>query len=273
MDLWSHCENPYPFVPAEVLDAADSVRASLPNRYCDPKIAARLFDEVFDEHVLCDDLGSEHRHHRAPLRHQQPLRRQPAGHGGRGAAHEARQDPEPRDAGDRAPGPGPRGRGVCDARRDLEGAAADRVREVGRHRDGVGRCQPGPPARARVGGDRPDREGADLARRAVQLGGRVLHPPARQHLAAPLAAAAPGLLGGHQRPADLRRAWPARDGEHAALRRLRQDEAGVRRVQAGAGRGRPAATRRGPLRLPRRSATWATPTRRRSGSARRSPGS
>src|SRR5918997_361801 len=57
MDLWSHCENPYPFVPNEVLQAADSVRASLPNRYCDPRIAAQLFNEVFEEHQLCDDLG------------------------------------------------------------------------------------------------------------------------------------------------------------------------------------------------------------------------
>src|SRR4051794_30993203 len=57
MELWSHCENPYPFVPAEVLAQADSVRASLPSRYCDPQIAARLFDEVLDEHALCDDLG------------------------------------------------------------------------------------------------------------------------------------------------------------------------------------------------------------------------
>src|SRR4051812_7924396 len=57
MDLWSHCENPYPFVPAEVLAQAESVRASLPNRYCDPAIAARLFDEVLDEHAYCDELG------------------------------------------------------------------------------------------------------------------------------------------------------------------------------------------------------------------------
>jgi alkanesulfonate monooxygenase SsuD/methylene tetrahydromethanopterin reductase-like flavin-dependent oxidoreductase (luciferase family) len=39
------------------LAQAESVRASLPNRYCDPAIAARLFDEVLDEHALCDDLG------------------------------------------------------------------------------------------------------------------------------------------------------------------------------------------------------------------------
>ena len=37
--------------------AADSVRASLPNKYCDPKIAAQLFEECLDEHLLCDELG------------------------------------------------------------------------------------------------------------------------------------------------------------------------------------------------------------------------
>ena len=57
MQTWYHCENTYPFVPQEVLAAADSVRGSLPNRYCDPKIAADLFHECLDEHLLCDDLG------------------------------------------------------------------------------------------------------------------------------------------------------------------------------------------------------------------------
>src|SRR5262249_5276058 len=57
MDAWWQCEIPYPFVPQEVLDSADSVRASLPNRYCDPKIAADLFAEVIDEFLLCDALG------------------------------------------------------------------------------------------------------------------------------------------------------------------------------------------------------------------------
>ena len=57
MDAWFHCENPYPFVPEEVLGAADSVRASLPNRYCDPKVAAQLFEETLDEYLLCDELG------------------------------------------------------------------------------------------------------------------------------------------------------------------------------------------------------------------------
>ena len=57
MDAWWQCEIPYPFVPPEVLAKADSVRASLPNKYCDPRIAADLFEEVLDEFMLCDDLG------------------------------------------------------------------------------------------------------------------------------------------------------------------------------------------------------------------------
>ena len=57
MQAWYHCENTYPFVPQNVLDAADSVRASLPNKYCDPKLAAQLFEECLDEHLYCDELG------------------------------------------------------------------------------------------------------------------------------------------------------------------------------------------------------------------------
>src|SRR5580700_3220169 len=57
MDAWWMCEVPYPQVPQAVLDAADSVRASLPNRYCDPRVAADLFEEVIDEYLLCDELG------------------------------------------------------------------------------------------------------------------------------------------------------------------------------------------------------------------------
>jgi alkanesulfonate monooxygenase SsuD/methylene tetrahydromethanopterin reductase-like flavin-dependent oxidoreductase (luciferase family) len=57
MDAWWMCEVPYPHVPKAVLDAADSVRASLPNRYCDPRIAADLFEEVIDEYLLCDEMG------------------------------------------------------------------------------------------------------------------------------------------------------------------------------------------------------------------------
>lgn len=57
MDVWFQCEIPYPFVPQEVLDRTDSVRGSLPNKYCDPVIAAELFEETLDEFMLCDDVG------------------------------------------------------------------------------------------------------------------------------------------------------------------------------------------------------------------------
>jgi len=59
VELWNHCENPYPFVPAEILDAADSARASLPNAYCDPRVAARLYDEVFEEYAHVEDLADD----------------------------------------------------------------------------------------------------------------------------------------------------------------------------------------------------------------------
>ena len=34
-----------------------SARANLPSRYCDPAVAARLYDECLDEYLLCDELG------------------------------------------------------------------------------------------------------------------------------------------------------------------------------------------------------------------------
>jgi hypothetical protein len=50
---WYLNENPYPFVPPHVLEAADSVRASLPNKYCDPRVSADLFEEcLFAREVL-----------------------------------------------------------------------------------------------------------------------------------------------------------------------------------------------------------------------------
>src|ERR1700730_17863689 len=57
MQAWYLCENPYPFIPQEVLDSVDSVRGNLPNRYCDPQIAAQLFEECLDEYRLCDKVG------------------------------------------------------------------------------------------------------------------------------------------------------------------------------------------------------------------------
>ena len=58
MDAWYQCENPYPFVPQDVLEGVDSVRASLPNSYCDPKIAADLFEEVLTSSCCATTTGS-----------------------------------------------------------------------------------------------------------------------------------------------------------------------------------------------------------------------
>lgn len=57
MQIWFHNEVTYPFVPDAVLDSVDSVRASLPSRYCEPTRAADLFEECIDEFLLCDELG------------------------------------------------------------------------------------------------------------------------------------------------------------------------------------------------------------------------
>jgi alkanesulfonate monooxygenase SsuD/methylene tetrahydromethanopterin reductase-like flavin-dependent oxidoreductase (luciferase family) len=51
------CEVTYPFVAQDVLDAAQSVRATLPNKYCDPRIAADLYHETLDEYLVADDVG------------------------------------------------------------------------------------------------------------------------------------------------------------------------------------------------------------------------
>jgi len=40
-----------------VLGAATSVRGSLPNKYCEPEIAACLYDEIFEEYQHCDEIG------------------------------------------------------------------------------------------------------------------------------------------------------------------------------------------------------------------------
>jgi alkanesulfonate monooxygenase SsuD/methylene tetrahydromethanopterin reductase-like flavin-dependent oxidoreductase (luciferase family) len=57
VQAWYLCENPYPFIPQEVLDSVESVRGDLPNRYCDPATAAQLFEECLDEYRLCDEVG------------------------------------------------------------------------------------------------------------------------------------------------------------------------------------------------------------------------
>jgi hypothetical protein len=142
MDVWYHNENTYPFMPQEVLDRADSVRASLPNKYCDPKIAADLFEEVLDEFMLCDDQGLNVVAI-ASCRDQLPLRGQPADSWHPGPPDTKGPHPEPGNADLAAAGPRPCRRGVCHGGCDLPRAPRDRLRQVRRKRDGVQQCQPG----------------------------------------------------------------------------------------------------------------------------------
>ncbi len=263
MELWNHCENPYPFVPNEVLEQAPSVRASLPNKYCDPKIAARLYDEIFDEYRLCDDLGIHivTNEHHAGINNLWAASPVITGIVARltsrvrilslGTLITVRPDP---------------------VRVAEEYATID---VLSRGRLDIGFVKSG--ATEMVSGDaNPMRirerewEAIDLIEKTltthdgpVQLGGQVLHPPACQHLAAPLAAAATRVLGGDQRLADLRRARPARHRQYAAVRRLRPHAAGLRRLQDSARRGRAAGAGRGPVLVYGASAMSAIPTRRR----------
>jgi alkanesulfonate monooxygenase SsuD/methylene tetrahydromethanopterin reductase-like flavin-dependent oxidoreductase (luciferase family) len=52
-------EMPYPYVPPEVEQRYKSSRVILPNEYCDPKIAADLYNRYLDEYEYADELGLE----------------------------------------------------------------------------------------------------------------------------------------------------------------------------------------------------------------------
>ena len=148
--------------------------------------------------------------------------------------------PDPGHADLAAPGPGAGGRGVRHRGRDLARSPGDRLREVGRQRDGVGQRQPHQQRRALLGGDRPHQQGAQPPRGALQLGGQALHAPSREHLAPALAAAAPAHVVGDRRSGDRGRGRPARPGPRAGAPRPGGHEPGVRRAPQGAGGGRAA---------------------------------
>jgi alkanesulfonate monooxygenase SsuD/methylene tetrahydromethanopterin reductase-like flavin-dependent oxidoreductase (luciferase family) len=54
MRIYHMTEQPYP----DAWDkSTESLRVNLPNRYCDPEIAADLYHRFIDEWMLCDELG------------------------------------------------------------------------------------------------------------------------------------------------------------------------------------------------------------------------
>jgi alkanesulfonate monooxygenase SsuD/methylene tetrahydromethanopterin reductase-like flavin-dependent oxidoreductase (luciferase family) len=50
-------EMPYPFVPEDVEKGVRSARVVLPNSYCDPSVAADLYNRYLDEYEYADELG------------------------------------------------------------------------------------------------------------------------------------------------------------------------------------------------------------------------
>src|SRR5262245_29727439 len=84
----------------------------------------------------------QHHRERAPRRDQLSLRRQPADPRRPGPADAERSAPEPRHPHHGQARPGPRGRGIRDGRRHFARPARDRIRQVGRLRDGVGQREP-----------------------------------------------------------------------------------------------------------------------------------
>lgn len=67
MDIWYFSEIPYTDLPDE--ESYSSTRVSLPNRYCDPKVASDIYRMRLDEWALADELGLNvmtNEHHQTP---------------------------------------------------------------------------------------------------------------------------------------------------------------------------------------------------------------
>ena len=56
MRVYQFSEQPY-HVAWDIADSVDSLRVTLPNRYCEPEVVSRLINERLDEWTLCDELG------------------------------------------------------------------------------------------------------------------------------------------------------------------------------------------------------------------------
>ena len=57
MRAYYFTEMAYPFYPPEVAEQVGSQRVTLPNSYCDPKLAAEVYKRHLDEYEYADDLG------------------------------------------------------------------------------------------------------------------------------------------------------------------------------------------------------------------------
>ena len=67
MRIWHFSETAYPHLPPE--DDYESIRVSLPNKYYDPEIGYKLYQNRIDEWCLADELGIDimvNEHHQTP---------------------------------------------------------------------------------------------------------------------------------------------------------------------------------------------------------------
>jgi alkanesulfonate monooxygenase SsuD/methylene tetrahydromethanopterin reductase-like flavin-dependent oxidoreductase (luciferase family) len=67
MDAWHFTEMPYPDIPP--IEVVGQNAVTIPNQYCDPKVAADLYHRYLDEHLLADELGINimlNEHHQLP---------------------------------------------------------------------------------------------------------------------------------------------------------------------------------------------------------------
>ena len=176
---------------------------------------------------MADRRGRGHGDHAQRASPDGDLRRPGGAAGARraGAAVEEGAAPDPRQSGRQPPPAGARRRGDGDGRRAFARPARMRLRARRALRGAARQQQPGAHERAPVGGDRPDRQGLDQPRRAVQPRGPLLPPPQRQHLAAALSAAASADLGRAPRA----RAAPRASARAAMCRRRSSPASRTRR--------------------------------------------
>ena len=190
---------------------------------------------------MADRRGRRRRDHAQRASSDRDLRRSrgAADAGGAGAAEQESAAPDPRQSDRQPPPAGARRRRNGDDRRDVARPARGGLRARRALRNPAGQQQSGADERAALGGARPDRQGLDASRRAVQLRRPVLPSSLDQHLAALLSGAASADLGEHdqhRRRCPGRRAWLC-PGD--VPDRLRNHQAHLRSLPARLARGRP----------------------------------
>ena len=70
LKTWFFTEDCYPDLPEQ--NSYDSIRVDLPNKYCDPENASRLYNQYLDIWCAADEMGLEimlNEHHQTATEH------------------------------------------------------------------------------------------------------------------------------------------------------------------------------------------------------------